>query len=62
MAYEVARGAAARKEQIPWEKDYSDISAVFSETDASPMDVPLHPGAERFWREYTGKKRQPSGG
>jgi len=56
MAYEVARAAAAREDQIAWEKDYSGLSAVFSETDASPMDVPLHPGAERFWREYRRNK------
>jgi hypothetical protein len=55
-AYEVARAAVDREKQIVWEPEYKGIAEVFSESDSSPMDVPLHPGAERFWREYTKKK------
>ena len=55
-AYEVARAAVDREKQIVWEPEYKGIAEVLSESDSSPMDVPLHPGAERFWREYTKKK------
>jgi hypothetical protein len=28
--------------------------SIARETDATPMDVPLHPGAERWYREHAG--------
>jgi TRAP-type uncharacterized transport system substrate-binding protein len=37
---------------MPWEKGtHLGIAQVGKETDATPMDVPLHPGAERWYRE-----------
>ncbi|MDO9441025.1 MAG: TAXI family TRAP transporter solute-binding subunit [Beijerinckiaceae bacterium] len=55
IAYEVAAGVAARAEQIVWEYAYTGVEQVFSDTEGTPMDVPLHPGAERFYREYLAK-------
>jgi TRAP-type uncharacterized transport system substrate-binding protein len=51
-AYDICAAVAARETEIPWEKmaGGSAIKAV-TETDATPMDVPLHPGAERWLRE-----------
>src|SRR5262249_22548365 len=56
VAYEVCNALAAREAEIPWEKG-TDGSALHmvSESDSTPMDVPLHPGAER-WIASTGKR------
>ena len=53
MAYDICAAVAAREAEIPWEKmaGGNAIQAV-TETDATPMDVPLHPGAERWLREH----------
>ena len=56
-AYEVARAVADREQQIVWETEYGGIAQVFQESEGSPMDVPLHPGAARFWREW--RQQQP---
>jgi TRAP-type uncharacterized transport system substrate-binding protein len=54
-AYEVCGAIAARTEEIPWEKGTAtDIRQVVTETDATPMDVPLHPGAERWLKDNGG--------
>jgi TRAP-type uncharacterized transport system substrate-binding protein len=52
-AYDICAALAAREAEIPWEKG-SDGSALHmvTETDTTPMDVPLHPGAERWYREH----------
>lgn len=52
MAYEIARAVAEREQQVVWEPEYGGIAQVFEESEGSPMDVPLHPGAARFWREH----------
>jgi len=53
VAYEICNALAAREAEIPWEKG-TDGSALHmgSESDSTPMDVPLHPGAERWYREH----------
>lgn len=52
-AYDVCAALAAREAEIPWETG-SDGSALHmvSDTETTPMDVPLHPGAERWYREH----------
>ncbi len=54
-AYDVCAALAAREAEIPWEKG-SDGSALHmvSDTETTPADVPLHPGAERWYREHAG--------
>jgi len=55
MAYDICGAFAARDAEMPWEEGtYTGIPQVFCETDATPMDVPLHPGAERWYREHCG--------
>jgi TRAP-type uncharacterized transport system substrate-binding protein len=49
--YEVCAAFAARADEIPWEDSYTDIGQVWRDTPATPIDVPLHPGAERWLRE-----------
>jgi TRAP-type uncharacterized transport system substrate-binding protein len=52
-AYAMVAGIAARAEQIPWEEGaYTGVGQLGQDTEATPLDVPLHPGAERWYREH----------
>ena len=53
VAYDICGALAAREAEIPWEKG-TDGSALQMgrEGDSTPMDVPLHPGAQRWYREH----------
>src|SRR5207248_485540 len=47
----------AREAEIVWENfnqwaPYKGIGALGEETEATPRDVPLHPGAARWFREH----------
>jgi TRAP-type uncharacterized transport system substrate-binding protein len=58
MAYDVCAAIAARESEIPWEKNnYTGLDQLGSDTDATPIDVPLHPGAERWYREHAARAR-----
>ena len=60
MAYQVCGAIAARAEHIPWdERCFTGIDQLGQDTDATPMDVPLHPGAERWYREHAGSAVSP---
>ncbi len=52
-AYAVCDALAAREAEIPFEQgtEGSALNMV-RETDTTPRDVPLHPGAERWLREH----------
>jgi TRAP-type uncharacterized transport system substrate-binding protein len=52
--YKLCAGFAARADEIPWEESFTGVSQVWRNTGATPFDVPLHPGAERFLRENYG--------
>ena len=52
MAYKVCAAIAQRAEYIRWEESYTGIAQIGVETEATPLDVPLHPGAERWYREH----------
>jgi TRAP-type uncharacterized transport system substrate-binding protein len=54
LAYRAAKAAVARAAEIVWEPEYRGVAELFTEGPSSPMDVPLHAGAARFWRERTG--------
>jgi len=42
----------ARKHLIPWEEPGPlPVERMARDAADTPIDVPLHPGAERFWRE-----------
>ena len=53
VAYDICGALAARESEIPWDS-MSGGSALHMvrETDSTPMDVPLHPGSERWYREH----------
>ena len=51
-AYDVCAALAAREAELPVEEGtYTGVTQMVTETDATPMDVPLHPGAARWLRE-----------
>ncbi len=50
-AYKVCAAIAQRAEHIRWEESYTGIGQIGVETEATPLDVPLHAGAERWYRE-----------
>jgi TRAP-type uncharacterized transport system substrate-binding protein len=55
VVYDICGAIAAREAEIPWEAGtHGSIAQMGRETDATPMDVPLHPGAERWYREHVG--------
>ena len=50
--YRVCAAFHARAETIPWEEGaYTGLGQLGRDTEATPLDVPLHPGAERWYRE-----------
>jgi TRAP-type uncharacterized transport system substrate-binding protein len=52
VAYDICDALAAREAEIPWEKGTGGTaSRMGCESESTPMDVPLHPGAERWYRE-----------
>jgi TRAP-type uncharacterized transport system substrate-binding protein len=52
VAYDICDALAAREAEIPWEKGTGGTASHMGrESDSTPMDVPLHPGAERWYRE-----------
>ena len=53
VAYDVCGALAARSEWIPWdERSFTGIAQIGRDTEETPLDVPLHPGAERWYREH----------
>jgi len=56
VVYKVCDAIVAREAEIPWEaRSWTDISQPFTETSATPMDVPLHPGTERWLKDNAGR-------
>ena len=51
LAYAVVKAIAARKDTMPVDGDRFDMSRICRNTDEGPMCIPLHPGAERYYRE-----------
>lgn len=53
IAYKVCAAFHARMDRIPWDPDsYTGIEQIGRDTESTPLDVPLHPGAERWYREH----------
>ncbi len=51
-AYKVCAAIEAREKEIFWEDSYTGIGQLGQETEATPIDVPLHPGAAIWYREH----------
>jgi TRAP-type uncharacterized transport system substrate-binding protein len=51
-AYKVCAALKNRMDEIPWEQGtFTDIAHLWQDTPATPLDVPLHPGAIQWCRE-----------
>ena len=49
---QLCAGLDARKHLIPWEQPGPlPVERMCLDAPDTPLDVPLHPAAERFWRE-----------
>jgi len=51
VAYKVCDAIAARTDEIPWEEG-TGVREALSESESTPLDVPLHPGTERWLKEH----------
>ena len=51
LAYAVVKAIDARKDTMPVDGDRFDMSRICRNTEEGPMCAPLHPGAERYYRE-----------
>lgn len=52
-AYDICAALAAREAEIPFEKGTNGTALLMvTDTETTPMDVPLHPGSERWLREH----------
>jgi TRAP-type uncharacterized transport system substrate-binding protein len=53
VAYDICGALAAREAEIPWERGTNGTALqMVTDGETTPMDVPLHPGAERWYREH----------
>lgn len=59
LVYDVCASLVARQQEIPWEQTgyTGDILQVFGDSYATPCDVPLHAGTERFLSEARPNQR-----
>jgi TRAP-type uncharacterized transport system substrate-binding protein len=51
-AYKICAAIMARKDEIHWESSYTGVGQLGQNTDATPRDVPLHPGAEKWYKGH----------
>ncbi|HXF33510.1 MAG TPA: TAXI family TRAP transporter solute-binding subunit, partial [Candidatus Acidoferrales bacterium] len=52
LASRLCAALDARKHLVPWQGEGPlPVERMCRDSAATPIDVPLHPGAERFWRE-----------
>ncbi|MCH7608438.1 MAG: hypothetical protein IIC94_07725 [Chloroflexi bacterium] len=59
-AYRVCAAFHARADAIPWEEGaYTGIGQLGRDTEATPLDVPLHPGAEQWYKQHQGTALDP---
>lgn len=51
-AYKVCDALQERNAEILWESSYTGTGQLGQDTEATPRDVPLHPGAAQWYREH----------
>jgi uncharacterized protein len=53
LAYQFAAALEKIREEIPYDAEkIPPMSALARGSDEAPLDIPLHPGAERYYREH----------
>lgn len=56
MVTKVCAGLYARSAWIPWDdRAFTGLDQLGRDTEATPLDVPLHPAAERWYREHAAR-------
>ncbi len=50
-AFNICAAIGARADEILWESSFTGIQQLAGGTEATPLEVPLHPGAARWFRE-----------
>lgn len=57
QAYLICSALQEREQLIPWdERVYTGLEQLGRDSEATPIDVPFHPGAERWYREHGFRK------
>jgi TRAP-type uncharacterized transport system substrate-binding protein len=52
LIHSFCAGLIARKDRIPWPGEGPlPLARMCRDTPEGPLDIPLHPAAERFWRD-----------
>jgi TRAP-type uncharacterized transport system substrate-binding protein len=52
FVYDFCRSLDARKDQIAWQQEGPlPLHTMCRDSKAGPLDIPLHPAAERYWRD-----------
>jgi TRAP-type uncharacterized transport system substrate-binding protein len=51
-AYKICAALGARADQMPLGGDFIDVGQLGRDTEATPLDVPLHPGAAQWFQEH----------
>jgi TRAP-type uncharacterized transport system substrate-binding protein len=49
--YKICAAVAARVDECPWEENFPGATKLGLDAEQTPLDVPLHPGAARWYRE-----------
>jgi TRAP-type uncharacterized transport system substrate-binding protein len=54
VVYKVCDAIVARQDEIPWDRptSFTDIGQPFRDSEATPLDVPLHPAAAQWCRDH----------
>jgi TRAP-type uncharacterized transport system substrate-binding protein len=50
-AYKICAAIDARKDEICWEPSFTGVRQLGEDSEATPLDVPLHPGAAKWYQE-----------
>jgi TRAP-type uncharacterized transport system substrate-binding protein len=50
-AYRICAAIGLRSDEIQWESSYTGLAQLAGGSEATPLEVPLHPGAARWFQE-----------
>ena len=63
IGYRICKSLDANRAKIPFDsRDPVELTDLCTDSDAAPLDVPLHPGAERYYREQGALRAAGAGG
>lgn len=60
LAYDICKAVDSARPYVAWDSERPvDLADLCTSSDAAPLDVPLHPGAERYYIERGALPRRP---